>query len=155
MDSERDDTLISSGIGIERETVHAAYGVFLDSSLEWFTSREDGFFTPAAAYSMAVAGDIPTERLMKLTQLGALSALLLIHGIAPGHLDPVFLQYLVYDCNLEAVHPSFLGEWHPGIRQQLMQWIAAGPDGNIDQFQGHFATYHDISVCLLLLAVYS
>lgn len=104
---------------------------------------------------MAVAGDIPTERLIKLTQLGALSALLLIHGIAPGRLDPVFLHYLIYDCNLEAVHPSFLGEWHPDIRGQLMQWIAAGSEGNIDQFQGHFATYHDIPVRPLPPAVHT
>lgn len=142
----------STGVGIEREAIHAAFKLFEGSTAQWFTPRADDFFTPATSHSMATSRYVTAARLADLTILGALTALLLIHGIAPGRLDPVFLQYLVYDCDIEAVHSTFLGEWHPSIRQTIMQWLAVGPDGDISDFQAHFATYHDLPVREFILS---
>jgi hypothetical protein len=44
----------------------------------------------------------------------------------------------------------FLGLWHPTLRQLLSDWISIGPAGDIAQFQGHFASFHDIQVIMIL-----
>ena len=80
--------------------------------------------------------------------LGALSVLSLIHGMSVFPLDPVFLHYLVHGCNLHSIHPGFLGEWHPGLKLIISDWIALGPDGNATDFRACFVNYFDIQASL-------
>lgn len=143
---EDDDNLHSSGPGIEREVIYTLYQQFERSSDQWFTPRADNFVTLATSLSMATAQYVSPARLSSLSILGATVSLLLIHGIAPGRLDPSVLQYFIYGCDLESIHPAFLSEWHPEIHQTITKWLAMGPSGDVDPFQGHFATYHDIVV---------
>jgi hypothetical protein len=96
---------------------------------------------------MSSARYIESTRKTHLTVLGALMALLLIHGITPERVGPVILQYIVHGCNLESIHPSFLGEWHPELRRTILDWLEIGSAGDVTPFQGHFATYFNMQVC--------
>jgi hypothetical protein len=78
--------------------------------------------------------------------MGALAALLLIHGIAPYPLDPVVLHFFIHNCDLHAIHPSFLSEWHPELCCIIQDWINMGSSGDPTPFQSHFASYHDLQV---------
>jgi hypothetical protein len=143
---EEEDGILSSGPGIEREVIYAAYRQFEGIPEQWFIPRADNLVTLATSHSMGTARYVSASRLSDFSVLGAIVALLLIHGIAPGKLDPVVLQYFVYGCNIASVHPAFLREWHPDIHDTVTRWIAAGPSGCIDFCRAHFASYHDISV---------
>ena len=144
--SEEDDDIVSSGPGIEREVMYTVYHQFEMAAEQWFMPRADNLATLATSHSIATARYVPAARLSDLSILGAIVAILLIHGIAPARLDPLVLQYFIYDCDLNSIHPILLSEWHPDLHSTITQWIQMGPNGNIDGYRGHFATYHDISV---------
>jgi hypothetical protein len=146
---------VSSGPGIEREVLYTAYQQFEKAAEQWFIPRANDRLTLATSLLMATAQYVSPAQLSDLNVLGAIIALLFIHGIAPGKLDPVVLQYFIYDCDLASVHSAFLREWHPSIHEMITHWIATGPDGNVEPFIGHFAAYLDISVCLIYLLSYS
>jgi len=143
---EEEEGILSSGPGIEREVIYAAYQQFESIPEQWFIPRADNLVTLATSHSMATARYVSAGRLSDLSVLGTIVALLLIHGITPGKLDPVVLQYFVYGCDIASIHPAFLREWHPEIHDTVARWIAVGPDGCIDFCRAHFASYHDISV---------
>lgn len=108
--------------------------------------RADGFSTLAISHSLSTAHLVPQSRLKNLTILGALIALLMIHGFAPDNFDPTIIQYIVHDEDLEAVHPTFLGEWHPELRKTILDWKDLGPNGDPTPHQAHFSIYHDMQV---------
>ena len=132
---EEEEGILSSGPGIEREVIYAAYRQFESIPEQWFIPQADNLMSLATSHSMGTAQYVSTSRLSDLSVLGAIVALLLIHGIAPGKLDPVVLQYFVYGCNIASIHPAFLCEWHPDIHDTVTRWIAAGPYGGIN-FEG-------------------
>lgn len=85
--------------------------------------------------------------------LGAATALCLINGMSTPPLDPVFLHFLIHNCELDSINPAFLGEWHPDLKRTIQDWISLGPDGDPSPFQMHFATYHDLQVSCAFSAV--
>ncbi|KAF8057836.1 hypothetical protein FPV67DRAFT_1429869 [Lyophyllum atratum] len=139
---------LSFGQGIERETVFTAFQTFTTTHAEWFNHREDSFATLQTAYSAMVARHIPAERLAALKQLGALCSIMMIMGLTPSPLDPSIFQFIVHGCDLHSLHPAFIGEWHPNLHQLILDWKQAGPTGNIQPFQGHLATYHDLQATI-------
>ena len=97
---EDDDDIVSSGPGIEREVIYTAFRQFEKAVDQWFLPCADNLLTLAASCSMAAARYIAPAALSDLSVLAAVVALLLIHGITPGRLDPTVLQYFIYDhCN--------------------------------------------------------
>jgi hypothetical protein len=146
MDPNDDEIVLSFGEGVEREVIHAAFQSYLQDAARWFTARADGHSTLATTYSMSSAQSLSAGRRRDLLVLGALTALSLVHGIAPCPLDPVLLHFIVHKCNLHSILPGFLGEWHPELRRTLLDWIEGGPTGDITAFEAHFITYHDLQV---------
>lgn len=74
---------------------------------------------------------------------GALTALLMIRGIAPTPLNPIFLHYLCCDRDIHSVTKEVLQKWHGSFARRLEAFIGAGSDGNIDQFAWEVSTYAD------------
>jgi hypothetical protein len=141
----------SSGVGIEREVIHAAFNSFQRNSAEmalWFIPHADGHSMLATTHSMSTAAFVPASRKRSLAILRALSALLLLHGLAPTPLDPVLLHFFVHECNLHSIHPQFLSEWHPELCHTIKEWIRIGPSGDVRPFESHFCTYHDSTVSI-------
>lgn len=134
----------SVGRGVEREVVHLAFERYRKDASQWFLQRAGGYSSIAITNMMT---PVATERLRKLSVLGALTSLMLIHGMAPTPLSPVLIQYFIHDCDLKAIHPSFLAEWIPELYQTLQSWLAVDPETKeISPFRAHFATYHDAQV---------
>src|SRR6266481_6312013 len=82
--SEEDDDIVSSGPGIEREVMYTVYHQFEMAAEQWFMPRADNLATLATSHSIATARYVPAARLSDLSILGAIVAILLIHGIAVG-----------------------------------------------------------------------
>lgn len=140
----------SSSERVEREAIKVAFDSYVRDQSQWFLPRLDGHSSIAATASMLSPASVSSTRKRHLSILGALAALLLIHGLPCSPIDPVLLQFFVHWCDLRSIHPMFLGLWHPSLRQLLSDWISVGPAGDIARFQGHFASFHDIQVIMIL-----
>ena len=145
-DPDGTETVRSLGSGIEREVVHNLFVQFLKRRDEWFTPRSDGFYSLSTTTHSLSSQSVSASRLRKLTILGAVTALWLLHGMPTVPLDPVFIHYLIHGCNLHSIHEGILAEWHPNLRQTISDWIDLGPDGDASTFENHFTIIHDIQV---------
>jgi hypothetical protein len=106
-------------------------------------------------YPMSASRFIPQQRLLSLTKLGALCALLLIVGQCPSPLDPCILQYAVHGMNIHSLHSAFIGEWHPETRAKVLHWLDIGCDGDITPFQNHLAAYNSLEVSQFIVLSFS
>jgi hypothetical protein len=145
---DENGTLLSAGPGIEREVIFTAFESYRREHSQWFETREDGMASVKIVYPMSASRFIPQQRLLSLTKLGALCALLLIIGQCPSPLDPCILQYTVHGMNIHSLHPAFVGEWHPEIRAKVLQWLDISSDGDITPFQNHLTAYNALEVSL-------
>ena len=112
----------------------------------WFLQRQDGHSSLFTLGLQRRQQSPPSQRSIKLSILGALTALLLLYGIPPIPLSPVLLHYFIHDSDLNSITRNLLGNWYPDLGRLIQDWIDAGPDGNIESFAGHFMTYHDTQV---------
>ncbi|KAF8239617.1 hypothetical protein L208DRAFT_1464321, partial [Tricholoma matsutake] len=95
-------------------------------------------------------GPSSSARGQSLATLGALTSLLIINGVAPVPLSPVLLHYFIHQSNLNAIHPSFLGNWYPDLHQLIQNWLAIGHTEDPTPFESHFIMYHNMQVGPLL-----
>jgi len=137
------------GDGIEREVLHMLLEQFRKDSTQYFTHHPNGRATLTTSHTFATARFISTPRKRSLGTLGAVIALCMINGISIHPVDPVLLHYFVHNCDINSIHPGLLAEWHPELKKTISDWLALGPNGDPGSFQAHFATYHDMQVCIL------
>lgn len=136
----------ASGAGVEREAIYAAYNTFMNEMTTWLMVRREEYHTIATSVPLEYSHLVPLRRKENFMALGALTALLLIHGIAPPHLSPLLLQYIIHDCTFNSIHPTFVCEWDPDLHRRLLEWKQLGPAGDIRGFADIFATYFDLQV---------
>lgn len=144
------DTL-SVGSGIEREVLQYLYESYRQAGARYMLPRADGLCTIATSSSM-VGQYIAPERLREVTCFGAITALTLINGLSTHPLDPAVLQYLIFGCDLNAIHRDFCAEWHPELRTLIDEWLAAGHLGDVRQFERYITSYLDRQVWSLLFS---
>jgi hypothetical protein len=75
-----------------------------------------------------------------------LTSLLLLNGVPPVPLSPVLLHYFIHNLDLNSISPDLLRNWYPVLGKLIEDWIATGPNGDIEEFSSHFITFHDIQV---------
>ncbi|KAJ7436551.1 hypothetical protein FB451DRAFT_1417408 [Mycena latifolia] len=144
--------IVSSGEGIVREVMHAAFIKTLTTTgPQWLTARLDHKLSLLFVRSLGFGPHTFGPRQQLISVSGALWALMLIKGFAVDPIDPALLQFLIHDCNLHSVHPAFLAEYHPDVKHVLDLWKEAGPTGdiNLPPIVSHLATYHDLEVSAL------
>ncbi|KAJ7667002.1 hypothetical protein DFH06DRAFT_1185214 [Mycena polygramma] len=146
-----DGSLLSFGIGIEREVLYTAFREFTDNEGAWFLPRFDDRCSIATTMSLSSSSFVSADRLEQLTILGCLAGLLLIHGIAPEPLSPALLQFAANKFDLGSLTRSFVREWHPELVGLIERWDEMGPEGDIGPFQGYFASFHDMQVAAVRL----
>ncbi|KAF8155360.1 hypothetical protein K438DRAFT_356827 [Mycena galopus ATCC 62051] len=131
---------LASGPGVEREVLFAAYTKALEAVS--LLQREDGFSTLRLLFASPEI-PVPESHLRAVRRLGAICALMLISGQGPAPLDPCIFQFFIHDANLHALHPTFIGEWHPSLRNRLNDFLDLGPEDDLTPFASDFATYLD------------
>ena len=142
------DGIQSIGEGIEREVLQTAFQEFQDHPAIWFLQRQD---THSSLMTLGLqrgqdASMTMTQRSIKLGILGALTSLLLLSGVPPVPLSPVLLHYFIHNLELDSISPDLLRNWYPDLGKLIQDWIAAGPNGDVEEFASHFITYHDTQV---------
>lgn len=96
---------------------------------------------------------VSTSRREGMYAFGALTALMLLQGVPPIPLSPIFLQWIIYGCDLKSLHSDFIAEWHPELHATIKSWLAIGPTGSLTPFQSHFGTWHETQVTLVAFIV--
>jgi hypothetical protein len=134
------------GEGIEREVLQTAFQEFQDHPTVWFLQRQDTHSSLMTLGLQRRQESSTTQRSIKLSVLGALTSLLLLNGVPPVPLSPVLLHYFIHNLELNSISPDMLGNWYPDLGKLIQDWIATGPNGDIEAFASHFITYHDIQV---------
>ncbi|KAF8230858.1 hypothetical protein L208DRAFT_1473398, partial [Tricholoma matsutake] len=142
------DRIQSFGEGVEREALQIAFQEYQDNSTMWFLQRQD-HHSSLVTLGLQRRQPSSSQCSIKLSVLGALTALLLLYGIPPNPLSPVLLHYFIHDLDLNSISCNLLGNWYPDLGRLIQDWIDARPDGNIESFSGHFLTYHDTPISLL------
>ncbi|KAJ7266480.1 hypothetical protein B0H12DRAFT_1099703 [Mycena haematopus] len=144
-----DGTVLSLGVGPEREVLYGVFLRFIEHPEKYFTPREQGRYAISTTISMAHRFLVSPVRIRELKILGAVLSLMLLHGMTPAPISPALFQFVFHDCNLNALTPEFLAEWYPELKLLLTNWVAIGPAGDLAPFQAHFSTYHDLQVSSL------
>ncbi|KAJ7650550.1 hypothetical protein FB45DRAFT_730675, partial [Roridomyces roridus] len=141
--------VVSTGTGIEKETIYTAYRFFTDHEGAWFFPRFGNKSSIATTMSLAGSSFISTDRRLNLVVLGCLTSLMLIHGLAPDPISPALIQWAINGCDVHSLTRDFVGEWFPELRALLDDWTDCGPGGDLEPFQTHLAIYHDMQVASL------
>jgi len=81
-----------------------------------------------------------------MKRLGAVCALMLIHGICPEPLNPLIFHFIIHDCDFNSLHQGLIREWHPDLFALITSWLATGHHDSLEPFRAHFASHHDIDV---------
>ena len=136
---------MSTGIGLEIEATHIAFGTFISDRAGYLVDRLDEMCTVATTMSARSSRYASAERLLRLRIFGSLCAFLLIHGIAPAPLDPALFHYIA-NGGFEALDYSFVNEWHPVFANRVAEMMKMGENGNIDPFNDLTASYLDTEV---------
>ncbi|KAJ3886632.1 hypothetical protein GG344DRAFT_32113, partial [Lentinula edodes] len=127
---------VTSGPGLEQSVLNALFD-------EYFATREFEFCTPIwDAYTTLItlpqtaSAHISDAKKEELTIFGAVTALALIYGHYPGHLNPLLLIYLLNDSKLQSLHRdlvtalngrTFAG--HQSLAYEMLHNAMIGPVG--------------------------
>ncbi|KAL0570439.1 hypothetical protein V5O48_011516 [Marasmius crinis-equi] len=146
---DRHGRQVSSGSGIEREAIHTLCKRYL-------IDRADQFFTPLMGEYQTIAISpglssrwMSDDQQLEWGVLGAVVALALIYGMGTEPLNPLLLIYFINDCELGCLTSRLVSEWFPSLHDTIVRWKSLGPNDNVSEFSGHFATYHDLQVSAL------
>ncbi|EMD30815.1 hypothetical protein CERSUDRAFT_78597 [Gelatoporia subvermispora B] len=136
----------SFGEGVEREVLFTAFSEYRSSSL-FVAPRLDDTYSilniPIASLAMS------ENRRDSMSMFGALTALVMLEGLAPTPLDPVYIHYLIYDCDFSSITREIVQEWHPSFYFTLCDWLDTGHGGNISRFGAIVAEYTDLDISSL------
>lgn len=128
------DTL-SLGEGVDREVWHTAY-------LEY--ANNTAILAPRLDNTHSLLNSPLTRSESDKTELaifGALTALLMLSGTPPAKLDPVFVHYLLHDCDIHSITKAIMKKWHSEFTSKLEDFINIGPSGDIRPFACYIDTY--------------
>lgn len=140
--------MISSGQGIEADAMHHAFEKFTANHAAYFSEALGSFCTLRTQNlaAAAAAAAISAQRKADMMALGALVALTIIGGRRPGSLEPLFIYFLVYECDFNCLTQEVVEEWHPELAHMIKRWIQVGYNGDITPFESHLVSYHEIQV---------
>ena len=89
-----------------------------------------------------------------MRQFAVVAALLYINGHAPMPLLPAIILFIIYGTDLNCLTPTFISEWFVHLQKQLLDWLATGPQGNVQPFTAYFASFHDTEASFYLIFYY-
>ncbi|KAJ8091889.1 hypothetical protein PM082_024122 [Marasmius tenuissimus] len=142
-------SLVSSGNGVERETISTLCNTYLSQRASTFFVPHGPQFSTLAAVNVASARWMSTEQRLDWGIVGTLVALSLIHGMGTEPLNPLLLIFFINDTQISSLQSNLVLRWFPDLHAILKAWTALGHEDDIRQFAGHFSSYHDCDIASL------
>ncbi|KAJ3964002.1 hypothetical protein EV361DRAFT_956396 [Lentinula raphanica] len=138
---------VTSGPGLEKEVMNLFYKENLDAHLNTFMVELIDDYTTLSTVPLSPFAEVLPSKLYDLTFFGSVVGLALVHGHYPGNISPLLLIYLLNSSNLKLITKDLVMEVFPSLYRTLTRWNAlAHTDNDLDYFQPHFATYHNLQV---------
>ncbi|THU97734.1 hypothetical protein K435DRAFT_857294 [Dendrothele bispora CBS 962.96] len=132
---------ISLGAGVEAEILTSAWSIIQNHSSQYWTPLYGDFCGPAVSVPMLMAGTVSQDRLQSMTVLGALTGLMLLNGLYPDPLSPLFLQFALHDGDVRSLTPSLVQEWAPDLYGILKEFLRRGPTGDLSDLGSFFIAH--------------
>ncbi|TFY67952.1 hypothetical protein EVJ58_g1313 [Rhodofomes roseus] len=129
---------VTLGEGVDREVWYTAFHEYA-GDLAFVAPRLDNTYS---LVNNPLTGSDGAKR-TELAVFGALAALLILDGVAPVPLDPVFIHYAIHGCDFHSVTKAIMKQWHSSFALRLELFIEAGSAGDITGFSHEIATYAD------------
>lgn len=139
---------VSIGEGLEREAIQLLIERIRALQDEYMLPLAGELCTLATSHDLTSSQHVSKARLDDMALCGCLVSFSLIRGISPNPLSPLVVQYLIHGCDIRSIDEALVREWLPSLHTDLENWVIAGPHGDITSFASHFATYHNMQVCL-------
>ena len=136
-------TVRSVGEGIEREVLCMAFEEYRSNPTQYMSPCLDETWSIITSPVAHLTSSVYRREILTF---GALAALLMLNGIAPTPLDPVFLYWLINDCAFESITSAILHEWHPTFHAVMERWLSLTHTGIITDFSPYIAMYTDLDV---------
>ncbi|THV06604.1 hypothetical protein K435DRAFT_937618 [Dendrothele bispora CBS 962.96] len=132
---------ISLGAGVEAEILTSAWSIIQNHSSRYWTPLYGDFCGPAASVPMLMAGTVSQDRVQSMTVLGALTGLMLLNGLYPDPLSPLFLQFALHGGDVRSLTPSLVQEWAPDLYGILKEFLRRGPTGDLSDLGSFFIAH--------------
>ena len=126
--------------------MHRAFQKHTENFNTFFVEGMDGFCTLRTQNPASASRAVSEDRKRSMMTLGALSGLMIIEGMKPGPLEPLFIQLLAHEGDFQSLTPELVEVWHPDLARTIKDWKRTGADGDISPFEAHLMSYHDIQV---------
>ncbi|KAK7060972.1 hypothetical protein VNI00_000707 [Paramarasmius palmivorus] len=143
---DEEDEFVTSGPGTEFEVVQYFVKKHLDNQGDGLLVQRVDQYSTLATVPIHAARWITEQKKQALGILGTAAALSLVYGMGAEPINPLLLVYLINGGDLRCLTPGLMAKWFPQVHQTIQDWISAGPEGDTSRFQGHFATYHDMTI---------
>ncbi|KAJ7607882.1 hypothetical protein FB45DRAFT_1039954 [Roridomyces roridus] len=132
-----DGVVRSLGEGVLRDVYQEAFSKVMAGSSRWLTPRFDGKLSLLCVLSLGFG-----DHYLSAGRQHDIAALLSIPSMF------ACCNFCSTDGDLRALHPGFIGEWHPALRAIISAWKTAGPAGNVNKpaIVGHLASYMDLPI---------
>ena len=126
--------------------LNALFKLYLEDRENEFCVQSIDDHMTLSTVPQPAASHISPEKKVELSMFGTVVALSLIYGQYPGRLNPLFLIYLLNNCNLSCLHRELVYDFFPDLGCDLDEWISIGPNDSIEHFSYHVASYYGIQV---------
>lgn len=146
IDRNGEEEFVTSGPGVEQSVMNRLFE-------EYFVTRASEFcmpllddFSTLTALPQTESTHLSEAKKEELAIFGAITALALIHGHYPGHLNPLLLIFLLNGNELCSLHRQLVFQYFPSLGHTLDAWLQIGPHDDVQQFASHFASFHNTQV---------
>ncbi|KAH7869900.1 uncharacterized protein C8R40DRAFT_708958 [Lentinula edodes] len=150
IDASGEEVWVTSGGGFERSVLLLLFQKYFEKRFEELcTPLIDCYYT-LSTVPMSSTTPISETKRRDLGLFGATVALALVNGYLPEKLNPLLLVYFLSDCQFECLNRTAVMDLFPELGATIDDWLSTpyDNDSNLNRFQAHFATYHNMEVQL-------
>ncbi|KAF7311810.1 hypothetical protein MIND_00191500 [Mycena indigotica] len=141
---------VADGIGVEREVVFAAFQFFTEKHAGAFLlPRADNYCSIATSSFIHNPGAVSAARKASMGAFGCVTALMLVHQMAPTPLIPGIILLPVCRFDMRCFTRSFVQQLHPELAADIDRVKDAGHAGSLSASGSHFFSFHsDVQLAL-------
>ncbi|KIK60705.1 hypothetical protein GYMLUDRAFT_59417 [Collybiopsis luxurians FD-317 M1] len=145
------DVLVSSGPGCKIEIMNAVFKHFFEDWEYKFCRQLIDDYTTLSIVEDNSAMFITLEKCQALQVFGAITGLALVYGHYPGKLCPLFLIYLLNNCNFKCLEQDLVFAYFPDLADALDHWLSTGPMDSVASFAMELGLYLNLPVSILCM----
>ncbi|KAH9835215.1 uncharacterized protein C8Q71DRAFT_858866 [Rhodofomes roseus] len=134
---------VSSGDGLERQTITILLAGFKQYLSSFFTAR---LGERSQVLACPPLRSFDQSRRQRLAILGAITGISLVNGLAVPGIDGAWLIYLLNGCEFAAITREVMEAFHPRLAAKIVELDNMGPTDDLTPLAHHLEVYAGIDV---------